>query len=450
MKMFMSRSFLLSVLVVICLVSFMPQQVWAGGGGDPFVGKWNLLTDKSHTFIIEKDGITGRYTYVDGEQRRDAVKEDRYRLRVDTDAGTMSLSLNLLSGVITVTRAGSVSEYRRHSHFIDLSFINLIFLFLVGLIGGLVSGFTGIGTSFIFTPCMMSIGVDGLVAVASNVCHQFPRSLVGAYNRYKYGQVDVKLGVILAVTAVFGVLAGIRLQLYINEIWGDAGSNLYVSIAFVVVLLIFGIIVMIDARKIIRKGGVERTAGLALALQKINLPPMVHFKTAGVTISFWFTIPIGFATGVLTSTIAAGGFIGIPGMIFMMGTSSIVASATGMVTDFGMSLIGSVKWGLLGLIDIRLTLIILAGSLFGVQVGAMGTTYVKDYMIKLVMGSIMLIVAGSRVLSIPAYLNELGWLSLSEGTISFLTDASFVAVSLALLVGTTLILRGMVKGMRKK
>jgi len=449
-KMFMSRSFLLSVLVVICLVSFMPQQVWAGGGGDPFVGKWNLLTDKSHTFIIEKDGITGRYTYVDGEQRRDAVKEDRYRLRVDTDAGTMSLSLNLLSGVITVTRAGSVSEYRRHSHFIDLSFINLIFLFLVGLIGGLVSGFTGIGTSFIFTPCMMSIGVDGLVAVASNVCHQFPRSLVGAYNRYKYGQVDVKLGVILAVTAVFGVLAGIRLQLYINEIWGDAGSNLYVSIAFVVVLLIFGIIVMIDARKIIRKGGVERTAGLALALQKINLPPMVHFKTAGVTISFWFTIPIGFATGVLTSTIAAGGFIGIPGMIFMMGTSSIVASATGMVTDFGMSLIGSVKWGLLGLIDIRLTLIILAGSLFGVQVGAMGTTYVKDYMIKLVMGSIMLIVAGSRVLSIPAYLNELGWLSLSEGTISFLTDASFVAVSLALLVGTTLILRGMVKGMRKK
>ena len=450
MKMFMSRSFLLSVLVVICLVSFMPQQVWAGGGGDPFVGKWNLLTDKSHTFIIEKDGITGRYTYVDGEQRRDAVKEDRYRLRVDTDAGTMSLSLNLLSGVITVTRAGSVSEYRRHSHFIDLSFINLIFLFLVGLIGGLVSGFTGIGTSFIFTPCMMSIGVDGLVAVASNVCHQFPRSLVGAYNRYKYGQVDVKLGVILAVTAVFGVLAGIRLQLYINEIWGDAGSNLYVSIAFVVVLLIFGIIVMIDARKIIRKGGVERTAGLALALQKINLPPMVHFKTAGVTISFWFTIPIGFATGVLTSTIAAGGFIGIPGMIFMMGTSSIVASATGMVTDFGMSLIGSVKWGLLGLIDIRLTLIILAGSLFGVQVGAMGTTYVKDYMIKLVMGSIMLIVAGSRILSIPAYLNELGWLSLSEGTISFLTDASFVAVSLALLVGTTLILRGMVKGMRKK
>ncbi len=446
----MFRPFVWFIMAVIVTLSFIPQHVCAGGGGDPFVGEWNLLTDSSHTFEIEKDRITGHYTYIDGEEKRNAVKEDRYLLRVDTDSGTMALSLNLLSGTITVTKKGDISEFRRHSHFIDLTFVNLIFLFLVGLIGGLVSGFIGIGTSFIYTPCMMSIGVDGLVAVASNVCHQFPRSLVGAYKRYKYGQVDVKLGAILAVSAVFGVLVGIRLQLYINEIWGDAGSNLYVSLAFVVVLLIFGTIVMLDARTIIRKGGAERTARLALALQKINLPPMIHFKTAGVRISFWFTVPIGFATGFLTSTIAAGGFIGIPGMIFMVGTSSIVASATGMVTDFGMGLVGSIKWGLLGLIDIRLTLIILAGSLFGVQVGAMATTYVKDYMIKLVMGSIMLIVAVSRIITIPTYLHELGWLSLSAHTIYLLKSAGFVAVALALLVGTTLIIRGMMKGMKGK
>ena len=37
-------------------------------------------------------------------------------------------------------------------------------------------------------------------------------------------------------------------------------------------------------------------------------------------------------------------------------------------------------------------MIILAGSLFGIQLGAIGTTYVKPYMIKVVMGVIMVTV----------------------------------------------------------
>jgi uncharacterized membrane protein YfcA len=50
-----------------------------------------------------------------------------------------------------------------------------------------------------------------------------------------------------------------------------------------------------------------------------------------------------------------------------------------------MGLGGTINWAWHGMVDIRLTLIILAGSLFGVQLGAIGTTYVKDYMIKIVM-----------------------------------------------------------------
>jgi uncharacterized membrane protein YfcA len=176
---------------------------------------------------------------------------------------------------------------------------------------------------------------------------------------------------------------------------------------------------------------------------------MLHFKVSGVKTSFWFTVPVGFATGLLASTIAAGGFISVPGMIFVIGAPGIVASATGMVTAVGMGFVGSIQWGLLGLIDIRLTLIMLAGSLFGVQIGALGTTYVKDYMIKLVMGSIMLVVAVSRVFSIPAYLSELGWLSLSAEAIYFLKGASFFTVLLALATGATLIIRGIMCGMRE-
>ncbi len=92
---------------------------------------------------------------------------------------------------------------------------------------------------------------------------------------------------------------------------------------------------------------------------------------------------------------------------------------------------------------------ILAASLFGVQVGALGTTYVKEHMIKVVMGIIMLIVAVSRGLAIPKYLNDLGLVSLEHGTTSFLMNASFIIMAVALLIGAVIILSNMIKGMKK-
>ena len=54
-------------------------------------------------------------------------------------------------------------------------------------------------------------------------------------------------------------------------------------------------------------------------MQKIKLAPMMNFKTAGITISAWITIPVGLATGMLAATIAVGGFVGVPGMIYVFG-----------------------------------------------------------------------------------------------------------------------------------
>lgn len=332
--------------------------------------------------------------------------------------------------------------------FIDLNTTAVMFLFVVGFIGGLVSGFIGSGGAFVLTPGMMSLGVPGAVAVASNMCHKFPKALVGAYKRYKYGQVDLKLGLVMAASAGVGVQVGIKIQEYILSRWGQAGSNLYVSLSFVVILVLVGGYVFYDAWKIARSGGGEKVSKLARWLQSIHLPPMIHFKTANVTISMWFTIPIGFATGMLAATIAVGGFIGVPGMIYVIGASSLVASATELVIAFVMGFGGSVKWAMNGMVDIRLTLLILAGSLLGVQLGAIGTTFVKEHMIKIVMGTIMLIVALSRGLAIPKYLNELGVIALPSATISLLMTASFITMCIALGTGAVIILGAMWRAKR--
>jgi nucleotide-binding universal stress UspA family protein/uncharacterized membrane protein YfcA len=341
------------------------------------------------------------------------------------------------------------------TNFIPLDPLHVAYLLVVGFIGGLVSGFIGSGGAFVLTPAMMSMGVPGIVAVASNICHKFPKALVGAIKRARYGQVDVKLGIVMGVSAEAGVLYGAQVQENIKQAFGDAGSNLYVSVAFVVVLGLVGGFVMHDAWKAYRSGAGqagEKVGRLARWVQSVHIPyTMVYFKSLNARVSVLFTVPLGFATGMLAATIAVGGFIGVPGMHYVLGAPSLMASATELVIAFVMGLGGTIKYAWSGLVDIRLAMIILAGSLFGIQLGAIGTTYVKPYMIKLVMGTIMVLVLFSRALVIPVYLSELELIErLDSGVVAILKATSFGIMVLALAAGAFIILSALRRGMREQ
>ncbi|HTZ18565.1 MAG TPA: sulfite exporter TauE/SafE family protein [Dissulfurispiraceae bacterium] len=339
------------------------------------------------------------------------------------------------------------------ANFITLDTMNILYLFIVGFIGGLVSGFIGSGGAFVLTPAMMSLGVPGLVAVASNMCHKFPKALVGSIKRARYGQVDMKLGIIVGISAEAGVLYGAGIQEKIKAAFGTAGSNLYVSAVFIVILAVVGGFILKDAITTYRSGNAnaeEKTSKLALWVQSVNIPgTMVYFKSLNARISILFTIPLGFATGMLAATIAVGGFIGVPSMIYVMGASSLMASATELVVAFVMGVGGSFKYAMHGLVDIRLAMILLAGSLFGIQLGAIGTTYVKPFMIKVVMGVIMVIVIFSRALMVPIYLSQLGMINkLDETLVTVLDRTSFVIMGIALLVGAFIVIRSLWQGYR--
>ncbi|MDQ0286754.1 putative membrane protein YfcA [Desulfofundulus luciae] len=333
--------------------------------------------------------------------------------------------------------------------FIHLDALGAFYLIILGFLGGLISGFIGSGGAFVLTPGMMSLGAPAAIAVASNMCHKFPKSMVGAYKRYKYGQLDLKLGLFMAISAVIGVQVGIYVQKFIFAKWGAAGSNLYVSVAFVTILTIVGLYMLFDARKAIRAKSEDTTSRLAERIKRLSIPPMINFNVANTRVSFWIIVPLGLATGMLAATIAVGGFIGVPGMIYVLGVPPIMASATELVVAFLMGLTGTVTWALSGFVDIRMVLLMLAGSLIGVQLGAVGTTYVKEYMIKLVMATIMLIVSISRGIAIPTYLHQLGILQLDQGTIKLLNNTSFIIMCFALATGGVIVLGNMWKRKRE-
>jgi uncharacterized membrane protein YfcA len=421
--------------IVLGVFLILPMVTSAIAGGPPpkdvLKGVFLNVDDTARTATFRKDG-----------------KEEMIQLILGADMEPSDVRVNKKVMVSLDKHAGENVIKSIDIMFLDLKVSKIIALLVIGLIGGLLSGFIGSGGAFVLTPAMMSLGVPGAIAVASNMCHKFPKAMVGAYKRYKYGQADIKLGLVMAITAIIGVQIGIVIQKYILNHFGNAGSNLYVSFIFMVVLVFVGGYVLYDAYKLSKGGDEAKTSKLALRMQKISIPPMMHFKVAKVTISAWITIPVGLFTGMLAATIAVGGFIGVPGMIYVVGASAVVASATELIIAFVMGAWGSIQWGLSGLIDIRLTLLILAGSLIGVQLGALGTTYVKDYMIKLVMASTMLIVAVSRGAKIPGYLADLNLRPALEPQMAhILSEVSFWALVTALASAGLIITVAMVRGM---
>lgn len=432
----MYRHFRMLILIA-CLCLTLTQGAFAAGGDGPpkdmLKGVFTEVNADSRTAVFVKDG-TGETVVLSLPQAM--------------EVNDVALNKKVLVSLDKQADNGLIKDVSLM--FLDMKMKTAMTLLIVGLIGGLLSGFIGSGGAFVLTPAMMSLGVPGAVAVASNMCHKFPKAMVGAYKRYKYGQADIKLGVVMASTAIIGVQIGIRIQKYILNQFGNAGSNLYVSFVFMVVLVLVGGYVLYDAFKLSKGKGEEKPSNLALRLQQIKLAPMMHFKVANVTISAWVTIPVGLLTGMLAATIAVGGFVGVPGMIYIVGASAVVASATELIVAFFMGAWGSIQWGLSGLIDIRMTLLILFGSLIGVQLGALGTTYVKDYMIKLVMASTMLIVAVSRGALIPSYLDDLDLIQpISAELAHLLSRVSFWALVAALGSAAIIITVAMVSGMRQ-
>lgn len=422
-----------AVLFAVVLLGMPLARAHAGGPPPKNVMKGVFLSvdEAANTADIRLDGNdqVKTLTLGDGMTADDVTLNKKVLVSLDTHAGP-----NVINDISIM--------------FMNMTVTKIIAFLLIGFIGGLLSGFIGSGGAFVLTPAMMSLGAPGAVAVASNMCHKFPKAMVGAYKRWKYGQADIKLGLVMAVTAIIGVQIGIKIQKFILNHWGNAGSNLYVSVVFVIVLVLVGAYVFFDAFKLAKGGGEAKASKLALALQKIELWPMMEFKVAKVRISAWVTIPVGLMTGMLAATIAVGGFIGVPGMIYVVGASALVASATELIIAFIMGAWGSIQWGISGLIDIRMTLLILAGSLVGVQLGALGTTYVKDYMIKIVMASVMLIVAISRGAKIPGYLADLNLIPQLKESVAFgLNTVSFWTLMAALGVAGIIITVAMVRGM---
>jgi len=315
----------------------------------------------------------------------------------------------------------------------------------LGFLGGMLSGFIGSGGAFIMTPGMMALGVPGIAAVSSNLAHKFGKAMVGARKHSKMGNVDARLGIFMVAFLLIGVKLAVFLNEYIFNSMGKAGSNLYISLVFVVLLSGLSIFILRDIFKPNHKNGLAKPTGLAEKLTKINIPPMINFKVANVRVSLWFVAIIGLATGWLAGTVGVGGFIGVPAMIYVLGIPTMVAAGTELFLAIFSGAFGAFNYALNGFVDIRLVLLLYLGSLLGLHIGANATKMVSELQIKFVMAVVIGMSAVSRAFAIPKYLVDLQMANFSEGVARVLDLAATVTLYGGAIIGVMMIVRYIIR-----
>jgi uncharacterized membrane protein YfcA len=345
-----------------------------------------------------------------------------------------------------------------YDHFVQLDLMTALQVVLLGFVGGVLSGFIGSGGAFFMTPGMMNLGVPGVVAVASNITHKFGKALVGSKKHAELGNVDKRLGLFLIATSFIGIRIAVWINSRLFEGGGDghgaggsAAADLYISAVFVCILSVVAISMLRDALRGKGKddlGGPSR--GIANFLARRHLPPYVHFRVADVRVSLWILMLVGLATGYLAGTIGVGGFIGVPAMIYVFGVPTAVAAGTELYLAVFMGGFGALSYAIQGFVDIRLTMLLYLGSLLGIYLGVYGTKVVKEIVIRIVTGVVILICVLSRAVAAPAYLRQLGLIDIDPAWDAWFNGASKALLFVAGLSGTGLILYHVFRSYRQR
>jgi len=343
--------------------------------------------------------------------------------------------------------------------FVDITWATAFQVILLGFIGGILSGFIGSGGAFFMTPGMMNLGVQGVIAVASNITHKFGKALVGSRKHGEAGNVDKKLAAFLLITAV----GGIQIAVWINSrlfkggadshgAGGGAGANLYISLVFALVLSVVAVSMLRDAMRGNGEGAADSGPSRKIAefLAKLHLPPVIRFGVADTKVSLWILMLVGTATGYLAGTIGVGGFIGVPAMIYVFGVPTAVATGTELYLAVFMGAYGALSYAYQGFVDLRLTMLLYLGSLVGIHLGVYGVKVVNEKYIRVVTSLIILLCVVSRAIAIPVYLRQLGYLAYDAGYDVYFNAGSKFFLFASGISGALVILYHVVRAYRQR
>src|SRR5215472_17291755 len=277
-----------------------------------------------------------------------------------------------------------------HSH------IDPLYLVLVGFVIGILGGFFGVGGSFIAGPALRLMGVDWNYAVGTDLAHIVGKSIVAARKHRTLGNVDLKLGMIMALGTIGGAEGGAQL---IQALKRAGNVNTVVSWVAIVVYVGISIFMLWESHKTLkltRRTGSDAKAAASKAdhsafgsvtkkIQRIKIWPMVSLPTSGIEeISLWTILIVAVVGGFFSGFLGGGaGYIRMPSLVYILGIPTHLAVGTDLFEIVISASYGTFTHAIKGNVDILIALVMHTGAVIGAQIGVVATQYFAGPKIRL-------------------------------------------------------------------
>jgi uncharacterized protein len=103
---------------------------------------------------------------------------------------------------------------------------------LLGLVGGVLAGLFGVGGGILFVPTLVLVlGLTQIHAEATSLLAILPTVIVGTWRQRRYGNVDLRAGLLVGIGAIVGVEGGVQIAKALHE---DTLRRLFAVLMFVV------------------------------------------------------------------------------------------------------------------------------------------------------------------------------------------------------------------------
>ena len=248
--------------------------------------------------------------------------------------------------------------------------VNILAIFSLSGIVGILSGLFGVGGGFLMTPFLIFLGVPPTYAVANEANNILATSVSGSTTHYLKNTLDYKMGLMIVVGGIVGTVLGIWTFTYFK---GIGKIDIVISLAYMYILAIIGTAMLVEGL-----GEIDKARKKIVIKKKLHvhywihgLPLRMRFQKSKLYESAFTPIIIGLFVGFIAAIMGIGGaFILVPAMIYIIGMPTKLIPGTSLFVTIFVSAIVTVLHAFnYGSIDLILVFMLVTGSIVGVQCG---------------------------------------------------------------------------------
>lgn len=201
---------------------------------------------------------------------------------------------------------------------------------LLGIIGGVLSGFFGVSGGVVITPSLCFLGIPPMTAISSQLNNALATDLIGFLGCLRKGAVDIVLAFYILVGGIIGAWNEQLILKYLKN------ANLLDSYEKNIPLIFTLFIGMLAILSICTSRVSSYKPTVSMKPWMMYLPFHKVFIRSRAEISIIFLIFLGWITGVLTATLGGGNsLILIPILTYVIGRVSSSTTGTSFLAGIG-------------------------------------------------------------------------------------------------------------------